>query len=85
MVPIALVSAGVILLIEMTAHLGLKGADGPMMKLVGVTLDTHQWQPWVVAVAALGAGAALARFVAVKIAAAWDQVRAVVPVVEPAT
>ena len=84
LVPIALISAGVILLIEMTAHLGLKGADGPTMRLVGITFDTHQGPPWVVAVAALGAGAALARIAAVKIAAAWDHVRASVPVVEPA-
>jgi branched-chain amino acid transport system permease protein len=76
LLPLALLSAGAVLVIEMITHLGVKGAEGSMMKLAGVAFDTKSWQPWLAALVALGVGAVVSRFAARTITAAWTRARA---------
>jgi branched-chain amino acid transport system permease protein len=75
LVPIALVALGAILVIEMTTHLGVKSAEGTMMKLAGWAFDAKAWQPWVVALLALSIGGLLGKLARGRIEAAWDQIR----------
>ncbi len=75
LVPIAFVALGAILVIEMTTHLGVKSAEGTMMKLAGLTFDAKTWQPWLVALLALSIGCLLGKLARCRIEAAWDRVR----------
>ncbi len=76
LLPLALLSVGAILIIEMATHLGVKGAEGSMMKLAGFAFDAKSWQPWVLALALLAVGGVWSRFVARTITAAWTRARA---------
>lgn len=75
-VPVALVAAGAILVIEMATQIGVHGAQGTTMKLLGIGFDARSVPPWLVAGAMLGVGGLLARLVGRRIAAAWDDGRA---------
>ena len=75
--PVALIALGVIMLIEMITHISVKAADGPMMKLAGVSFNTHDPVPWAIAIGALAAGAVLARWSGGVVGNGWDQARAV--------
>jgi branched-chain amino acid transport system permease protein len=77
LVPIALVAVGAVLLIEMTTHLGVKAAEGAIMKIGGVTFDTKSWLSWGFAVALLIGGGLLARLAWRRVAAAWERAQAI--------
>ncbi len=74
--PIALLATGAVLVIEMITHLGVKSAEGTVMHLAGMAFDAKSWQPWLVALFALGLGAIASRMAAWRITAAWTQARA---------
>jgi branched-chain amino acid transport system permease protein len=76
-VPLLLVAGGISLAVEMVAHLGLKSTEGPGMTTFGIAYDIKTWKPWVVALAAVAAGAWLARAIWPRVAAAWDKAQAV--------
>jgi branched-chain amino acid transport system permease protein len=77
-IPVALIAGAAILIIEMVTQIGVHGAQGSTMKLFGIGFDAKSVTPWLIAVAALAAGAVLARTVARRIATAWDGVRATI-------
>jgi branched-chain amino acid transport system permease protein len=76
-VPIALVTAGAVLVIEMTTHLGVKAAEGTAMKLFGIAFDAKSLMAWTLAVALLLGGGGLARLAWGHLAAAWDRAQAI--------
>jgi branched-chain amino acid transport system permease protein len=76
LVPIAAVALGAILVIEMMTHLGVKAAEGTVMKMGGISFDAKSPVPWLVALALLGGGGALARLGWRRVAGAWDGAQA---------
>ena len=76
-VPIALVTAGAVLVIEMMTHLGVKAAEGTAMKMFGITFDAKSLLAWALAVALLLGGGGLARLAWGRVAAAWDRAQAI--------
>jgi branched-chain amino acid transport system permease protein len=75
--PIALVATGAVLVIEMTTHLGVKAAEGTVMKLIGISFDAKSLTAWALALALLIGGGLLARLAWRAVAAAWDRAQAV--------
>ncbi len=75
--PIALVATGAVLVIEMTTHLGVKAAEGTVMKLIGISFDAKSLSAWALALALLIGGGLLARLAWRAVAAAWDRAQAV--------
>src|SRR6185295_5439626 len=71
-----IVAVGAILVIEMMTHLGVKAAEGTIMKMGGVSFDAKSALPWVLALALLWGGGALARLAWHRVTAAWDRARA---------
>jgi branched-chain amino acid transport system permease protein len=57
-------------------HLGVKAAEGTIMKMGGISFDAKSWLPWLLAGALLGGGGALARLAWHRVAAAWDRAQA---------
>ena len=71
--PLLLMLAGAVLAIEMAAHLTTKAADGPNMRLAGLTFSSHGWKPWLAAAAMFAAGLAGLRAALPAVSAAWDR------------
>jgi branched-chain amino acid transport system permease protein len=76
-VPLLLVGFGVIMIVEMTVHLNVKAAEGPMMHWGALAFSARSWVPWVVALASLVLGGAMARWSGQRVTAAWDRALAV--------
>src|SRR6185369_9105535 len=57
LLPLALALCGAVMIIEMAAHLFVKAAEGSMMTLMGVPLDSASPLPWAAAILALALGA----------------------------
>jgi branched-chain amino acid transport system permease protein len=72
--PIALVTVGAVLLIEMMTHLGVKAAEGTVMKMAGISFDAKSGLAWVLALGLLFAGGGLALLAWRRVVApAWDR------------
>ena len=76
LLPIGAAALGAILVIEMMTHLGVKAAEGTAMKMGGIGFDAKSPLPWLVALALLGGGGALARLGWRRVAGAWDRAQA---------
>jgi branched-chain amino acid transport system permease protein len=68
--------AGTVMAIEMLYHLTLESADGTVMKLFGVTLDTAAATPWIAVAALLAVAGILFRKTRHAFARVWDDVNA---------
>lgn len=73
LLPAALVAGGLILMVEMLAHWGLKSVEGPVMRSFGVAYNYKTWPPWLAAAAAIAIGGLLVRVVWPRVVAAWDR------------
>ena len=73
MVPIALLGAGGVALVETAHHLLVKGSEGPAMRVLGVSYDAHSVLAWVVIVLLLAAGLIALRRVAPRVSHAYHQ------------
>ena len=73
LLPAALVAGGLILIVEMVAHWGLKSLEGSAMRTFGIAYDYKTWQPWLAAVAAVAVGGGLVRMAWPSVTAAWDR------------
>jgi branched-chain amino acid transport system permease protein len=72
--PLALVTVGAVLLIEMMTHLGVKAAEGTVMKMAGISFDAKSGLAWVLALGLLFAGGGLALLAWRRVVApAWDR------------
>jgi branched-chain amino acid transport system permease protein len=72
--PIALVTVGAVLVIEMMTHLGVKAAEGTVMKMAGISFDAKSGLAWVLALGLLLAGGGLALLAWRRVVApAWDR------------
>jgi branched-chain amino acid transport system permease protein len=72
--PLALVTVGAVLLIEMMTHLGVKAAEGTVMKMAGISFDAKSGLAWVLALGLLLAGGGLALLAWRRVVApAWDR------------
>jgi branched-chain amino acid transport system permease protein len=67
--------AGLILGVEMIAHMALKAAEGSTVTLFGFKVETGKWQNWALAIGLFFAGAGGLRLIASPISAAWDRAR----------
>jgi branched-chain amino acid transport system permease protein len=76
LLPIALLTVGLILVIEMTTHLGVKASEGTIMKMAGISFDAKSLLAWAFALLLLLVGGLLARLAWRRVAAAWDQAQA---------
>jgi branched-chain amino acid transport system permease protein len=68
--------AGLVLIIEMTARLTMKHAEGPAMKLFGVLLAANSPLMWSLAFVLLVGGVLALRLVWLPVARAWDKASA---------
>ena len=75
--PMAMVTVGAVLVIEMMTHLGVRAAEGTTMKMGGISFDAKSWLPWALALILLVGGGGLARLAWGYLAAAWDRAEAV--------
>jgi branched-chain amino acid transport system permease protein len=66
---------GLILAIEMIAHIALKAAEGPVVKVIGYSFHTGDPQAWAVALGLIAVGAACLKIAASPISSAWDRAR----------
>jgi len=72
--PIALVTVGAVLVIEMMTHLGVKAAEGTVMKMAGISFDAKSGLAWGLALGLLLAGGGLALLAWRRVVApAWDR------------
>ena len=72
--PIALVTVGAVLVIEMMTHLGVKAAEGTVMKMAGISFDAKSGLAWGLALGLLLAGGGLALLAWRRgVAPAWDR------------
>jgi len=69
--PALVMLTGAVLIIEMTYHLSVKAADGPLMTFFTVTLAANSLLPWLTATALMAGGFALFRLTWPVITAAW--------------
>jgi branched-chain amino acid transport system permease protein len=76
LVPIALLTVGIVMVIEMTTHLGVKASEGTLMKMAGISFDAKSLLPWAFALLLLIIGGFLARLAWRRVAAAWDGAQA---------
>ncbi|HXF45045.1 MAG TPA: branched-chain amino acid ABC transporter permease [Burkholderiaceae bacterium] len=67
--------AGVVLLIEMTYHLTLESALGPMVKVFGFPFDTSSSEAWVFMAALLVGGAAAFEYMRRQFKREWDKIQ----------
>ncbi|HEU0159171.1 MAG TPA: branched-chain amino acid ABC transporter permease [Hyphomicrobiaceae bacterium] len=75
--PIALVAVGAVLVIEMMTHLGVKAAEGTVMKMAGISFDARSGLAWALALGLLLAGGGLALLAwRGVVAPAWDRAQA---------
>jgi branched-chain amino acid transport system permease protein len=75
-VPLAIVAAGMVLLVEMSYRLATQPELGSRMRLLWTTVDAATAWPWIAAVASLVGGFLLFRLTWRPIGAAWDRARA---------
>ena len=76
LVPVAVMAAGSVLLVEMSYRLATQPELGTRMRLLWTPVDAASPWPWVVAMAALGGGFLLFRSTWPVVAAAWERARA---------
>ncbi|MET0345000.1 MAG: branched-chain amino acid ABC transporter permease, partial [Casimicrobiaceae bacterium] len=76
LVPVAVMAAGSVLLVEMSYRLATQPELGTRMRLLWTPVDAASPWPWVVALAALGGGFLLFRATWPVVAAAWERARA---------
>jgi branched-chain amino acid transport system permease protein len=68
--------AGLVLSVEMTARLTMKQAEGPAMKLFGISLAANDPIMWLLALALLGGGVLALSLAWLPVARAWDKASA---------
>ena len=73
-IPVVVLLAGAIVLIEMSYRLSTQAELGTRMRLLWMPIDAASPGPWVASLAAVIAGAALLRVVLRRVSAAWDRV-----------
>jgi len=73
LVPLAVLLAGAIVLIEMSYRLATQPELGTRMRLLWMPLDAAMATPWLVAALAIVAGGFLLRLAARRVAIAWDR------------
>jgi branched-chain amino acid transport system permease protein len=76
-VPVALITAGAVMVIEMTSRLRVRAAEGAMVRIFGAAWDTGSWKPWALAVVLVAVGGALVRLAWRAVARVWDEARTV--------
>jgi branched-chain amino acid transport system permease protein len=67
--------AGVVLSIEMIAHIAIKAAEGPTITLSGISIDTSDLRSWAAALGLIVLGAGGLKLAATPISSAWDRAR----------
>jgi len=76
LVPLAIIAAGTVLLVEMSYRLATQPELGSRMRLLWTNVDAASVWPWAVAIVALVGGFLLFRMTWRPIAAAWDRATA---------
>jgi len=74
--PLAIISAGMVLLVEMSYRLATQPELGTRMRLLWTKVDAASAWPWIIAIVALVGGFLLFRRTWRPIAAAWDRAAA---------
>jgi branched-chain amino acid transport system permease protein len=74
--PTAMASLALIMLIEMTVQLAVKQSDGPHMNLFGVGFHANTPWPWLLMLGLFAGSFLLFRLIAPMVYAAWDSARA---------
>jgi branched-chain amino acid transport system permease protein len=75
LVPVGLISAGGLMMIEMAAHLRMKAAEGSAMSAAGIAYDAASWRPWALSLVAIAVGLVLVRRAWRHVEAVWDDAR----------
>jgi branched-chain amino acid transport system permease protein len=73
LLPVLMVLAGLVLLIETSHHLMVKAAEGPAMSFFGIPYQADSPVTWVVMVLLLGVGVAAFRWARPVVARAWHE------------
>jgi len=76
LVPLAIIGAGMVLLVEMSYRLATQPELGSRMRLLWTNVDAASVWPWIIAIVALVGGYLLFRLTWRPIAAAWDRAAA---------
>jgi branched-chain amino acid transport system permease protein len=79
LVPLAIIAAGMVLLVEMSYRLATQPELGSRMRLLWTSVDAATAWPWIVAIVALVGGFLLFRLTWRPVAAAWDRAEASAP------
>jgi branched-chain amino acid transport system permease protein len=77
LLPVALLAAGGVLLLESLARLSASSTGQSSMSWGGWTLDAKSWQPWALSFAMLAGGRALFRLARARAAFVWDEVHSI--------
>lgn len=75
LIVLLILMAGLILSIEMIAHIAIKSAEGPAITLAGLTINTGDLRSWAVAAGLIVLGAGGLRLAGTPISAAWERAR----------
>jgi branched-chain amino acid transport system permease protein len=67
--------AGIVLSIEMIAHIAIKAAEGPTITFSGISIDTGDLRSWAAALGLIVLGAGGLKLAATPISSAWDRAR----------
>jgi branched-chain amino acid transport system permease protein len=76
LVPLLVMLAGTILMVEMFHHLAVKAAEGPAMNFAGIPFQANAIGPWLVGILAAGGGFVLFRRTFGVVAEAWNRATA---------
>jgi branched-chain amino acid transport system permease protein len=76
LVPLLVMLAGAILMVEMFHHLAVKAAEGPAMNFAGIPFQANAIGPWLVGILAAGGGFVLFRRTFGVVAEAWNRATA---------
>jgi branched-chain amino acid transport system permease protein len=76
LVPLLVMLAGTILMVEMFHHLAVKAAEGPVMNFAGIPFQANAIGPWLVGILAAGGGFVLFRRTFGVVAEAWNRATA---------
>ena len=76
LVPLAIIGAGMVLLVEMSYRLATQPELGSRMRLLWTNVDAATAWPWIVAMVALVGGFVVFRLTWRPIAIAWDRAAA---------